>query len=143
MTYTRVVIVGGGFGGLSTAKGLKHCQLDITLVDKTNHHLFQPLLYQVASAALSPGEIAVPIRETLRKQENATVIMGDVERIDKKKKQIILMNGDRVDYDYLVVAIGARHSYFGNDQWEPLAPGLKTIKDALLIREQILISFEK
>lgn len=143
MAYTRVVIIGGGFGGLSVAKGLKRSKLDILLIDKTNHHLFQPLLYQVASAALSPGEIAVPIREILRKQENVTVIMGEVTSIDKKLKQVVLANGDRINFDYLVVGIGARHSYFGNDQWEALAPGLKTIKDALYIREQILVSFEK
>jgi len=143
MAYSRVVIIGGGFGGLTVAKALKRSKIDILLVDKTNHHLFQPLLYQVASAALSPGEIAIPIREILRKQENTTVIMGEVIQIDKKLKQIVLFNGDRIGYDYLIVAVGARHSYFGNDQWEPFAPGLKTIKDAILIREQILISFEK
>lgn len=143
MAYSRVVIIGGGFGGLTVAKALKDSKLDVLLVDKTNHHLFQPLLYQVASAALSPGEIAIPIREILRKQEHTTVIMGDVVEIDKKLKQIVLFNGDRIGYDYLVIAVGARHSYFGNDKWEQFAPGLKTIKDAIHIREQILISFEK
>ena len=143
MSSSKVVIVGGGFGGLNTAKNLKKCQLDILLIDKTNHHLFQPLLYEVASAALSPGEIAIPIREILRKQENATVMMGDVVQVDKQARQVILGNGERVSYDYLVLAVGARHSYFGNDGWEKFAPGLKTIKDALSIREEILISFEK
>ena len=143
MPYTKVVIVGGGFGGLNAAKSLNKCQLDILLIDKTNHHLFQPLLYEVASAALSPGEIAIPIREILRKQDNATVMMGEIVQIDKQARQVVLGNGERVDYDYLILAVGARHSYFGNDAWEKFAPGLKTIKDALTIREEILISFEK
>lgn len=143
MPYTKVVIVGGGFGGLNVAKHLKKCPLEVLLIDRTNHHLFQPLLYEVASAALSPGEIAIPIREILRKQENTTVVMGEIARIDKVARQVILGNDERVDYDCLVLAVGARHSYFGNDAWEPHAPGLKTIKDALKIRENVLISFEK
>src|SRR5580700_11448284 len=143
MAYTKVVIVGGGFGGLSAAKALKRAKLDVLLIDKTNHHLFQPLLYEVATAALSPGEIATPLREALRHQSNTSVIMGEVVSINKAAKQLILSNGDAIGYDYLVIATGARHSYFGNDQWEPFAPGLKTINDALKIREQILISFEK
>ena len=142
MAYTKVVIVGGGFGGLNTAKALKGAQLDILLIDKTNHHLFQPLLYQVATAALSPADIAMPIREVFRGQDNFEVIMGDVIRIDKDKKVIVLGNGDTVHYDYLVLSVGASHSYFGNDAWEKFAPGLKTISDALKIREQVLISFE-
>ena len=143
MAYTKVVIIGGGFGGLNVAKALKKARMDVLLVDKTNHHLFQPFLYQVATAALSPGEIGIPIREILREQDNTSVIMGDVDKIDKNERTIHLKNGDHISYDYLVVATGTRHSYFGNDQWEPLAPGLKTMKDALHIREQILISFEK
>jgi NADH dehydrogenase len=143
VAYTRVVIVGGGFGGLNAAKALKKAKMDILVVDKTNHHLFQPLLYQVATAALSPGEIGTPIREILRNQENTSVIMGEVTLIDKNLKQITLGNGDRIGYDYLILAVGARHSYFGNDKWEAFAPGLKTNVDALKIREQILISFEK
>lgn len=143
MAYTRVVVIGGGFAGLTAAKEFKRAKIDLLLLDKTNHHLFQPLLYQVASAALSPGEIAIPIREVLRKQENTSVIMGDVVSIDKKLKQIVLFNGEHITYDYLIVAVGAKHSYFGNDQWEKFAPGLKTIKDAISIREKILISFEK
>lgn len=143
MPFTKVVIIGGGFGGLNVAKSLKNTRLDVHLVDKTNHHLFQPLLYQVATAALSPGEIAIPIREILRNQKNTSVIMGDVVSIDKNNRKIVLGNGDEITYDYLVIATGARHSYFGNDQWEPFAPGLKTIQDALKIREQVLISFEK
>ena len=124
-------------------KTLKKAELDILLIDKTNHHLFQPLLYEVASAALSPGEIAIPIREILRKQDNATVMMGEIVQVDKKGRQLILGNGEKVAYDYLVLAVGARHSYFGKSEWEKFAPGLKTIKDALTIREEILISFEK
>ncbi|HEX2578838.1 MAG TPA: NAD(P)/FAD-dependent oxidoreductase [Rhabdochlamydiaceae bacterium] len=143
MINKKVVIVGGGFAGLNVAKKLKKTPFDILLIDKTNHHLFQPLLYEVASAALSPGEIAIPIREILRKQDNITVMMGEIVRIDKKNHHVILGNGEKIGYDYLVLAVGARHSYFGMDEWEKFAPGLKTIKDALTIREEILISFEK
>ncbi len=143
MGYSRVVVIGGGFGGLNAIKALHKADLDITLVDKSNHHLFQPLLYQVATAALSPAEIAYPLREVFCKQKNTMVIMGEVTRINKEKKQLVLANGDTLDYDFLVIATGARHSYFGNDQWEPLAPGLKTIADALHIRQHILMSFEK
>ncbi len=142
MVYKKVVIIGAGFGGLNVAKALNKTKLDIKLIDKTNHHLFQPLLYQVASAALSPGEIGIPIREILRKQENTTVLMGDVLHIDKQNRKIVLANGEKVEYDYLVLAVGARHSYFGKDEWEKFAPGLKTLKDALHIRENILLSFE-
>ena len=143
MAYTKVVIVGGGFGGLNVAKSLNKAELDVLLIDKTNHHLFQPLLYEVATAALSPGEIATPLREVLRHQQNTTVIMGEVVKIDKNNKQIAIANGDIIGYDSLVVCIGARHSYFGREEWEKFAPGLKTINDALKIREQVLISFEK
>ncbi len=143
MPDKKVVIVGGGFGGLNVAKKLKKCPLVILLIDKSNHHLFQPLLYEVASAALSPGEIAIPIREILRKQDNATVMMGEIVQVDKKNHQIILGNGKKISYDYLVLAVGARHSYFGKDEWEKFAPGLKTIQDALTIREEILLSFEQ
>lgn len=142
MVNKRVVIIGSGFGGLNVAQSLKKSRMNILVVDKTNHHLFQPLLYQVASAALSPGEIGIPIREILRKQDNTTVLMGDVVQIDKKAKQIHLVNGEKIEFDYLVVAVGARHSYFGNDAWEKNAPGLKTVQDALTIREKILLSFE-
>lgn len=143
MRYIKTVIIGGGFGGLTAAKALKRTKMDVLVIDKTNHHLFQPLLYQVATAALSPGEIATPIREVLRDQENTSVIMADVTSIDKEKKTLHLRNGDVVSFDFLIVATGARHSYFGNDQWEPFAPGLKTISDALLIRQHVLLSFEK
>ena len=143
MSYTKVVILGGGFGGINAAKTLGNSKLDVWLIDKTNHHLFQPLLYQVASAALSPGDIAVPIREILSPYENITVLMGQVERIDKNKKELILQNGDRIGFEYLIIALGARHSYFGHEEWEEYAPGLKTLTDALKVRERILLSFEK
>jgi NADH dehydrogenase len=143
MNRPKVVIIGGGFGGLNAAKSLKKADVDLLLIDKTNHHLFQPLLYEVATAALSPGEIATPIREILRGQDNATVLMGDVITIDKTQKKVTLDNGDRIDFDILIVATGARHSYFGNDKWEQFAPGLKTINDAINLRQHILISFEK
>jgi len=142
MIYTKVVVIGGGFGGLNVIQPLRKSNLDILLIDKKNHHLFQPLLYQVASAALSPADIATPLREIFTRQKNTTVIMGTVEKIDKENRQLTLANGETVQYDYLVVAAGARHSYFGHDEWESLAPGLKTITDALKIREKILLSFE-
>jgi NADH:ubiquinone reductase (H+-translocating) len=142
MEYTRVIVVGGGFGGLSAAKNLKKAKIDLVLVDKSNHHLFQPLLYQVATATLSPTEITYPIREIFRKQANAKIVMGEVSSIEKEEKKITLANGERLGYDFLVLAPGSRHSYFGEDQWEPLAPGLKTLADALKIREKILLSFE-
>src|SRR5579863_7767907 len=112
MASTKIVILGGGFGGLNAAKSLGASKSDVWLIDKTNHHLFQPLLYQVASAALSPGDIAVPIREILSPYENITVLMGDVVSIDKENRHAVLKNGDRVAYEYLIVALGARHSYF-------------------------------
>ena len=143
MAHTKVVILGGGFGGLNAAKTLGNTKLDVWLVDKTNHHLFQPLLYQVATASIAPGDIAVPIREILSPYTNVTVWMGSVERIDKESKLIHLKNGDIVNYDYLVVALGASHSYFGKNEWASFAPGLKTLTDALKIREKILLSFEK
>ncbi len=143
MAYTKVVIIGGGFGGLNAAKALKGARMEILVIDRTNHHLFQPLLYEVATAALSPGEIATPLREVLRHQENTSVIMGEVIHVDTKKRQITMANHDILGYDYLVIATGARHSYFGNDAWETHARGLKTVNDAVKIRENILISFEK
>lgn len=139
----KLVIVGGGFGGLTLAKSLRTSAIDITIIDKQNHHLFQPLLYQVATAALSPADIAMPLREIFKNDENITVLMGEVTAIDKEKKEIVLGNLDRITFDDLVIATGAKHSYFGKPEWEEFAPGLKTIKDALKIRENILISFEK
>ena len=144
MDRKKVVIIGGGFGGLTAAKALRNSNVDITLIDKTNHHLFQPLLYQVATAALSPGDISAPIRGILRKQKNVEIIMGEVSKINRDTKTINLkLNNDEIKYDYLIVATGARHSYFGNDQWEKFAPGLKTLSDALNLRERILLSFER
>ena len=143
MIYRRIVVIGGGFGGINCIQMLKKSNLEVVLIDKKNHHLFQPLLYQVATAALSPANIATPLREIFANQENTSVIMGTVKSIEKKNRRIILVNDDTISYDCLVVATGARHSYFGNDQWQPLAPGLKTVNDALKIREKILISFEK
>lgn len=143
MPQPKVIIIGGGFGGLNVAKSLKKSQTEILLIDKTNHHLFQPLLYQVATAALSPGEIATPIREVLRDNKNTTVVMGDVVEINKESHEIVMKNGEKISYDYLVIATGARHSYFSHDEWGEHAPGLKTLKDALTIRDKILISFEK
>jgi NADH dehydrogenase len=134
MQYEKVVIIGGGFGGLYVAKSLKKGPAEVLVIDKMNHHLFQPLLYQV---------IARPIREILYKQKNAVVIMGEVIGIDKEKQKVLLSDGVEYDYDYLVIAVGNRHSYFGNDEWEQYAPGLKNLNDALLIRERILKSFER
>ena len=138
----RVIIVGGGFAGLNAAKGLAHLPIDVTLVDRRNHYLFQPLLYQVALAVLSPADIAQPIRSILRHQSNTEVLMDEVVGIDVAARQVTLASGSRLPYDYLVLATGATHSYFGNDQWEPFAPGLKTIEDATEIRRRVLLAFE-
>jgi len=142
MPYTRVIIVGGGFGGLNAAKSLAKANVDVLLFDKTNHHVFQPLLYQVATAALSPGNIAVPIREVVRFQENTSVVMANALTVDKDQQQVLLSDGEVFNYDYLILAPGGSHSYFGHDDWEGNAPGLKTVKDALRIREKILLAFE-
>ena len=138
----RVVIVGGGFGGLSTAKGLADAPFDITLIDRNNHHLFQPLLYQVATAALSPADIASPIRGILRGQRNAKIALAEVSGVDAVRKEVIA-DGKRLAYDYLVIATGARHAYFGHDEWAVFAPGLKTIDDATYLRRRILLAFER
>jgi NADH dehydrogenase len=142
-TGGKVVIIGGGFGGLHAARRLRSTDREIVLIDKANHHLFQPLLYQVATAALSPTDIAAPIRQVLRRQKNATVIMGEAARIDKEKREVHLSDGSVIAYDYLVVAVGVRPSYLGNDAWKAYARGLKTLDDALAIRENILLGFEK
>ncbi|MDP3740443.1 MAG: NAD(P)/FAD-dependent oxidoreductase [Hyphomonadaceae bacterium] len=139
---TRVVIVGAGFGGLSAAKALSKADVRVTLVDRRNHHLFQPLLYQVATAGLSPGQIATPIRTILRKQKNAEVLLGTVTAVDKAKRHVVL-DGHEINYDYLVLATGARHSYFGRDEWEQFAPGLKSLEDATELRKRILLAFEQ
>src|SRR5690606_28875499 len=134
----HIVIVGAGFGGLSAAKALANANADVTLVDRRNHHLFQPLLYQVATAALSPNQIASPIRSVVRKQQNISVILDEVISLDRESNEVILR--DRaIAFDYLVVATGARHAYFGRDEWEPHAPGLKNLEDANAIREKILL----
>ena len=138
----RVVIVGGGFAGLNAAKGLAHLPVDVTVVDRRNHHLFQPLLYQVALAVLSPADIAQPIRSILRHQRNTEVLMDEVAAIDVSARRLTLASGARLAYDYLALATGATHSYFGHDQWAPLAPGLKSIEDALEIRRRVLLAFE-
>jgi len=138
----QVVILGGGFGGLYCARALARQPVRITLVDRKNHHTFQPLLYQVATAALSPGDIASPIRSILRHFENVEVLLGEVVGFALDEREVLLADGGRLDYDYLVVAAGAQHSYFGHDQWEPIAPGLKTIEDALEIRRRVLLAYE-
>jgi NADH dehydrogenase len=137
-----VVIVGGGFAGLHAAKGLAKLPVEVTVVDRRNHHTFQPLLYQVALAVLSPAEIAQPIRTVLRKQANTQVLMDEVSGIDTAARQVTLLSGSRIRYDYLVLATGATHSYFGHEEWAPLAPGLKTIEDAVEIRRRVLLAFE-
>jgi NADH dehydrogenase len=140
--HPRVVIVGGGFAGLHAAKGLARLPVDVTVVDRRNHHTFQPLLYQVALAVLSPADIAQPIRSILRRQRNTQVLMDEVVSIDTGARQIKLASGAAVAYDYLVLATGATHSYFGHEEWAPFAPGLKTIEDATEIRRRVLLAFE-
>ncbi|HEU4409538.1 MAG TPA: NAD(P)/FAD-dependent oxidoreductase [Polyangiaceae bacterium] len=141
----HVVILGAGFGGLAAARALARAPVRITLVDRSNHHLFQPLLYQVATAGLSPADIAAPVRSILRRQRNVQVLMGEVTGVDRASKRVLLANDvgpSFLEYDYLVVATGARHAYFGRDDWEPYAPGLKTVEDATEIRRRILSAFE-
>ena len=138
----RVVIVGGGFGGLYAAKSLGRAPISLTLIDRRNFHLFQPLLYQVATGGLSPGEIASPLRHVLQKQRNTQVLLGEMVDLDVENRRVILRDGE-APYDDLIVATGATHHYFGNDQWEPLAPGLKTIEDATAIRRRVLLAFER
>lgn len=139
--HPHVVILGGGFGGLEAARRLKSAPVRITVVDRTNHHLFQPLLYQVATAALSPGDIASPIRWILRHQRNAQVLLATARSIDVEKHTVFLDRGE-LDFDYLIVATGATHSYFGHEEWAQVAPGLKTLDDALSIRRHVLLAFE-
>ena len=139
----HVVIVGAGFGGLSATKALAKSEIQITLIDQQNHHLFQPLLYQVATAALTPAEIAVPIRHVLRSQKNVRVVMDRVTGVDCDAKEVLCDSGQRIGYDRLILATGAGHSYFGNDAWADHAPGLKTLQDASFLRERILTAFER
>jgi len=138
----RVVIIGGGFGGLYAARALRRAPVAVTLIDRKNHHNFQPLLYQVATAGLSPGDIARPIREILRRQKNAEVLMAEVTGFDLARRVVRLAGGGEHAYDWLIVAAGARHAYFGHDEWEQHAPGLKTLEDALDMRRRILLAFE-
>jgi NADH:ubiquinone reductase (H+-translocating) len=140
-TSSRVVVVGAGFGGLLAARTLAPYPVQITLVDRHNFHTFQPLLYQVATAGLSPGEIAAPIRWIMRRHRNVEVLMSEVRDFDLSRRRVKLEDGE-VGYDYLIVAAGASHAYFGHDEWEPFAPGLKTIEDALEIRRRMLLAFE-
>jgi NADH:ubiquinone reductase (H+-translocating) len=138
----RVVIVGAGFGGLNAALALRHAPVDVTVIDRRNYHLFQPLLYQVATAGLSPAQIAMPIRRILGRQRNATVLMERVQDVDLEKREVVTASR-RIPYDFLILATGARHAYFGHDEWEPFAPGLKKIDEATEIRRRILLAFEK
>src|SRR5665213_410949 len=145
----QVVIVGAGFGGMAAAHGLRltrglaAAQLRITLIDQRNHHLFQPLLYQVATASLATSEIAWPVRHLVRRRKEVTTLLGVVTGIDTENRRVTLEDGGAVAYDTLVLATGAQHAYFGHDEWEPYAPGLKTLEDATTMRRRILLSFER
>jgi NADH:ubiquinone reductase (H+-translocating) len=138
----KVIIVGAGFGGIEAAKSLRRAPVEVTVIDRQNHHCFQPLLYQVATAALSPADVAWPIRHILRKQKNATVLMAEVRAVDTSKR-LVQIDSVSIPYDYLMLATGATHSYFGHDEWAEVAPGLKRIEDATRIRRRILIAFER
>ena len=138
----HVVIVGGGFGGLDAAKKLARQDVRVTVIDRTNYHLFQPLLYQVATAALSPADIAAPIRAVLSKCKNIEVILAEVQSVDVEAKKVKMSDGAELNYNFLLLATGARHSYFGHDEWEKLAPGLKSLEDAIEVRRRILMAFE-
>ena len=140
-SHPHVVIVGGGFGGLNAARALDGAPVRVTLLDQRNHHLFQPLLYQVATAALNAADIASPLRSVLRRAKNVTVLLARVDRVDLDRRRLVLAEGE-VDYDVLILAVGAGHSYFGHDEWEARAPGLKTIEDALEIRRRVLLAYE-
>jgi NADH dehydrogenase len=137
-----VVIVGGGFGGLTAARALRRAPVQVTLIDRTNHHLFQPLLYQVASAGLSPADIASPIRSILARQKNTRVLLAEAARIDLGAKKIVLTDGE-LAYDYVILAAGMKTNYFGHDDWEPYAPGLKNLEDAIEVRRRVLLAFER
>jgi NADH dehydrogenase len=139
----RVVIIGGGFGGLYAARALARARVRVTLLDRRNHHVFQPLLYQVASAALSPGDIASPIRWIVRRQHNIDVLLADVISIDAARRVVVTREAGDITYDFLIVASGATHAYFGHDNWRAVAPGLKTLEDALEIRRRVLLAFER
>ena len=143
MSRKQVVIVGGGFAGIAAAKALRRAPVDVTLVDRSNHFVFQPLLYQVATGALAPSDIAVPIRWVLRSVKNVTVLLGAVAEIRPDESEVRLADGTTLPYDYLIVAAGSRHAYFGHDAWEPMAPGLKTLEDAIEVRSRFLSAFER
>jgi NADH dehydrogenase len=147
MSRPSVVIVGGGFGGLAAAKALRNAPVDVLLIDRSNHHLFQPLLYQVATSVLNPGQIASPLRSILHRQQNTSVILAEVTGVDKEGRHVFAKNVDRegvaIPYDYLVLATGAHHSYFGHEEFAQFAPGLKTLADAVMIRNRILQTFER
>jgi NADH dehydrogenase len=138
----QIIVIGGGFGGMSVVASLERTPVQITLVDRRNHHLFQPLLYEVATAALSPGQIAVPLRHIFRRQKNATVVLGDVNSVDLERR-VVELDGEPMSYDYLVLATGSTHHYFGHDTWAAHAPGLKSVDDALEIRRRFLLTFER
>src|SRR6266568_202136 len=139
----RVVIIGGGFGGLHAAKRFRKAPVRVTLLDRRNFHLFQPLLYQVATGGLSPANISAPLRDILKRQTNTRVLLGEVTNIDVAGKRVMLREGEPIAYDFLIVAAGARHHYFGRPDWEQFAPGLKTIEDATEIRRRVLLAFER
>src|SRR5688500_18091563 len=143
MSRPRVVIVGAGFGGLAAARALRKAPVDVTLVDRRNHHLFQPLLYQVATAGLSPADIAAPIRWILRRQANVRVLLAEVVEIVTADRRVLLAAGPPLDYDFLIVTAGVTHAYFGHDEWAAYAPGLKTLDDAVVIRRRVLLAFER
>jgi NADH dehydrogenase len=142
-TRRQVVIIGGGFGGLTAAQSLRRADVDVVLIDRTNHHLFQPLLYQVATAALSPGDIAWPLRTAFRSQPNVRVVMEEVEAIDRLRRTVRLHNSPSIPFDILIAAPGSRHAYFGHEHWEPYAPGLKTLTDGVDLCERMLLAFEQ
>src|SRR5690348_16869951 len=139
----RVIILGGGFGGLAAAQKLKRAPVDITLIDRRNFHLFQPLLYQVATGSLSPGEIAAPLRSVLSRQKNTRVLLGEAVDVDPEARRVILRDGDSYPYDSLIVATGSQTSYYGNDSWRQWAPSLKSVEEATAIRHKILYAFER
>ena len=139
----RVVILGGGFGGLAAAQKLKRAPVEITLIDRRNFHLFQPLLYQVATGSLSPGEIAAPLRSVLNKQRNTQVLLGEAVDVDPDAKRVMLRDGASFEYDFLIVATGSQTSYYGNDSWREWAPSLKSVEEATAIRHKILYAFER
>ncbi|HET6579611.1 MAG TPA: NAD(P)/FAD-dependent oxidoreductase [Gemmatimonadales bacterium] len=143
MSAPHVLILGGGFAGIYAAKALRNVPVRVTVIDRRNHHLFQPMLYQVATAGLNPSDIASPIRSILRGSANTEVLLAEADAIDVERREVRLGDGTAMSYDYLIVGTGARHSYFGHDEWEPLAPGLKSLEDALDIRRRVLLAFER